>query len=89
MAKSEKEGLFEKYLTLTGRNYWKLNDRDLELVASKYHIGEYAGNGTIWSGISRKKIIEQLVFKDKFISALIFEIVSVFALVVSIFALFR
>ena len=70
---------------LGNRNYWKLSDHALEILASKYKIGEY---GYTNGRISRKIIIEQLVFRDKFINSFIATIISIIALVVSAIALF-
>jgi len=72
--------IFEKLLKLIGKNYWKLSNHELELTASKHKIGEYAYSGKI----SRKRIIEQLVFKDKFINSFVAILISIVALIISI-----
>jgi len=76
-------------LNLIKKNYWQLSDHDLELLAAKYKIGEYATPGAVFiSSISRKAIIEQLVFRDKFITSFTAIIISIVALVVSIITIF-
>ncbi len=39
--KSSKLSFFEKLLALVGKNYWGMSDRELELLASRFKIGEY------------------------------------------------
>jgi len=70
-------------LNLIKKNYWQLSEHDLEILAAKYKIGEYAN-----PSISRKAIIEQLVFRDKFITSFTAIIISIIALIVSIIAIF-
>ena len=73
--------IFEKLLKIMGKNYWKLTNHELEQTASKHKIGEYA----FTSGkLSRKLIIEQLVFKDKFINSFVAILISIAALIISI-----
>ena len=68
------------------KNYWQLSDHDLEILASKYKIGEY---GYTSGKISRKLIIEQLVFRDKFINSFVATVIAIIALLISIVALFK
>ena len=67
--------------------YYQMDDHQLELEATKYKIGEYAeniGNRTI---IRRRKIIEQLIEKDKANNARYAIYISILALIISFLAL--
>jgi hypothetical protein len=67
--------------------YYQMDDHQLELEATKYKIGEYAeniGNRTI---IRRRKIIEQLIEKDKANNSRYAIYISILALIISFLAL--
>ncbi len=67
--------------------YYQMDDHQLELEATKYKIGEYAeniGNRTI---IRRKKIIEQIIEKDKANNSRYAIYISILALIISFLAL--
>lgn len=60
--KPPKLSLFEKLLALLGKNYWGMTDHELELLASRFKIGEYVerigGEGVSFlalTKVSRKK----------------------------------
>jgi len=65
--------------------YYKMDNHQLELEASKYKIGGYAIDGRI----VRERIIEQLLEKDKANNSRYAIFISTIALLISIFALFR
>ncbi len=84
-----KLSFFEKFLVLFGKNYWQMSDGELEQVASKYHIGEYGIPGTFGPRVSRKNLIEQLVYRDRFINAFVSIAISLLAILISLIAVFR
>lgn len=59
--------------------YYRMTTKELELEANKYKIGEYYDGK-----ISRKLIIEQLVFKDKANHSFVAIVVSIIALLFSL-----
>lgn len=64
--------------------YYKMNDHQLELEASKFHIGEYVLPG---GKLSRDLIIKQLIQKDTANLSSIAIVISVLSLFVSLIAL--
>ena len=65
--------------------YYKMDNHQLELEASKYKIGGYAIDGRM----VRERIIEQLLEKDKANNSRYAIYISIVALIISIVALIR
>ncbi len=67
--------------------YYQMDNHQLELEAAKYKIGEYAENIENRTIIRRRKIIEQLIEKDKANNSRYAIYISILALITSFLAL--
>jgi hypothetical protein len=71
---------FRLFDFLTVNRYYRMDNHQLELEASKHHIGGYAVNGRV----VRDEIIRQLLAKDNANNSRYAIAISVLALVISI-----
>lgn len=75
---------WDRLMKKTGKDYWKLSDLDLTLIAINNNIVSHDFISNKLSKNQRKLIIDELVKRDKYISSFIAIIISVIALALSI-----
>ncbi|NQU18268.1 MAG: hypothetical protein HQ564_09430 [Candidatus Saganbacteria bacterium] len=69
--------------------YYRMTDAKLESEAKKWNIGNYAVDKGGITGVDREKIISQLIEKDKANNSIVAVLISVLALLLSIYAIFK
>lgn len=93
--------MFDQLLKLFGRDYWRMTDKELLSPVVRYHlelppysmedvnVKEYVKDPSFWHTLraNRKRIIEQLIARDKFASSFVAIAISIIALIISAFSI--
>lgn len=75
---------WDRLMKKTGKDYWKLSDLDLTILAINNNIVNSVFISNKLTKNERKLIIDELTKRDKFISSFIAIAISVIALAVSV-----
>lgn len=92
MREGGRKDIFERFLKLIGEDYWSMLDFEIEKLAEEFKLSpDRVTSMSMLNGkplfkldkSDRKKIIEQLVSRDKFASSFVAIVISIIALVIS------